>query len=48
MNRYFTKTFYRFFFGFLVILGVAFGVMAFTASLAPAQPAGVDTAPHPQ
>ena len=45
MNRYFTKTFYKFFFGFLVILAVAFGVMALTASVTPSP---VDTVAHPQ
>jgi hypothetical protein len=27
MNKYFTKTFFRFFFGFLAIIAVAFGVL---------------------
>jgi hypothetical protein len=45
VKRYFTKTFYRFFFGFLVILGVAFGVMALSASVIPSP---VDTVAHPQ
>jgi len=45
MNRYFTKTFYRFFLGFLAILAIAFGVMALTASVASSP---VDTVAHPQ
>ncbi len=32
MDRFFTKTFFRFFFAFLVIIGVAFGILLFTAS----------------
>ena len=36
MNKYFTKTFFKFFFGFLVIIAIAFGVLvgasAFSAS----------------
>ena len=35
MNRFFTKTFFRFFFVFLVIIGIAFGVMLYTASQVP-------------
>jgi len=36
MPRYFTKTFFKFFFAFLVIIAVAFGVMLVTASQIPA------------
>lgn len=32
MKRFFTKTFFRFFFVFLVIIGLAFGVMLYTAA----------------
>ena len=38
VNRYFTKTFFRFFFAFIIIIAVAFGVMLLTASQEPAQP----------
>jgi hypothetical protein len=27
MNKYFTKTFFKFFFGFLVIIAIAFGIL---------------------
>jgi lipopolysaccharide export LptBFGC system permease protein LptF len=35
MDRYFTKTFFKFFFAFLVIIAVAFGILLFTASQTP-------------
>ena len=35
MDRYFTKTFFKFFFAFVVILMVAFGILLFTASQTP-------------
>ena len=35
MDRYFTKGFFRFFFGFLIIIAVAFGILLFTASQTP-------------
>jgi lipopolysaccharide export LptBFGC system permease protein LptF len=35
MDRYFTKTFFKFFFAFLIIIAVAFGVLLFTASQTP-------------
>lgn len=38
MSRYFTKTFFKFFFVFIVIIALAFGVMLLTASQEPAQP----------
>lgn len=49
MNLYFTKTFFKFFFGFLIIIGVAFGVLI-GASLFVAQPApaAVDNLASPQ
>jgi hypothetical protein len=48
MNRYFTKTFFTFLVSFLLILGVAFGVMIFAAqsqqgSLPPASYAAGNT-----
>lgn len=33
MNRFFTKTFFRFFFSFLAIITVAFGVIVIASSL---------------
>jgi hypothetical protein len=35
MDQYFTKTFFKFFFSFLVIIGVAFGVIAVASSMEP-------------
>jgi hypothetical protein len=35
MNRFFTPTFFRFFFGFLFIIAIAFGVLLVTASQMP-------------
>jgi hypothetical protein len=35
MDRYFTKTFFKFFFVFVVIIGIAFGVLVFTAAQTP-------------
>jgi len=35
MDRYFTKTFFKFFFAFLLIIAVAFGILLFTASRMP-------------
>ncbi|MDE1925515.1 MAG: hypothetical protein KGH79_05100 [Patescibacteria group bacterium] len=32
MNRFFTKTFFAFFFAFLAIIGIAFSVMLYTAA----------------
>ena len=32
MNRYFTTGFFKFFFAFLIIIAIAFGVLLFTAS----------------
>jgi hypothetical protein len=32
MDKYFTRTFVRFFVGFVVIIGAAFGVLAVTSS----------------
>jgi len=35
MDRYFTKSFFKFFFVFLVIIAIAFGILLFTASQTP-------------
>jgi len=40
-SRYYTKTFRRFFIGFLCIIGLAFAVMLVAANSAP-QPSPVD------
>jgi hypothetical protein len=48
MNRFFTKTFFKFFFAFLVIIGVAFGVLLYAASQEPPQVAPVDNVALPQ
>jgi hypothetical protein len=38
MNRYLTPGFFKFFFAFLIIIAVAFGILLFTASQSPANP----------
>ncbi|HEV8666363.1 MAG TPA: hypothetical protein VN665_00760 [Candidatus Paceibacterota bacterium] len=38
MDRYFTKSFFKFFVAFLVIIAVAFGLLLFTASQATSSP----------
>ncbi|MES2203194.1 MAG: hypothetical protein V4474_02675 [Patescibacteria group bacterium] len=43
----FNKTFFHFFFGFLVIIGIAFAVMVVAGSYSPAAPA-VDNIATPQ
>jgi hypothetical protein len=45
MNRFFTKTFFKFFFAFLVIIGVAFGILLITANQ---NPNSVDNIALPQ
>ena len=45
MDRFFTKTFFKFFFVFLIIIGVAFGVLVYTAAQAPSP---VDNVALPQ
>lgn len=35
MDRYFTKGFFKFFFAFLVIIAVAFGILLLSASQEP-------------
>ena len=46
MNPYFTKTFIRFFVGFVVIIGVAFGVLSITSALD--APVPIDNLAAPQ
>ena len=46
MNRFFAKTFYKFFFSFLVIIAIAFGVMLVASSALPRAP--VDSVASPQ
>ncbi len=48
MDRYFTKTFVRFFVAFLVILGMAFGVIILASSEVPAPTEPVDNVALPQ
>jgi len=36
MDRYFSKTFFKFFFVFLIIIAIAFGVLLVSASHMPA------------
>lgn len=38
MDRYFTRDFYKFFFGFVTLIAVAFGVMIGTSVFAPETP----------
>ena len=45
MDRYFTKTFFKFFFGFLVIIAAAFGVIEISSVLAPTSAAYAATLP---
>lgn len=47
MNRFFTKTFFRFFFSFVVIVGIAFGIL-YVASSWPFGFSSVDTMAHPR
>ena len=47
MKRYFTPTFARFFFGFLVIIAVAFGIIMVASSQLP-RTAPVDNVALPQ
>ena len=46
IRRMFTKTFYRFFFAFVVIIGVAFGVLIITGLQSTPEP--VDNLAVPQ
>jgi hypothetical protein len=48
MERYFTKTFYRFFFTFIIILMVAFGVMIVVGNAMPVVPHGIDNTAAPK
>ncbi len=45
MNKYFTKTFFKFFFGFLIIIGVAFGLLIGASMFVPT-PMPVDNTAH--
>jgi len=45
MDRYFTKTFFKFFFGFLIIIAIAFGVLIGTSKIGSGP---VDTVAYPQ
>jgi hypothetical protein len=47
MERYFTKAFFKFFFGFLVIIAVAFGVLVVTSHMGPESPT-IDNTATPQ
>ncbi|HXK31668.1 MAG TPA: hypothetical protein VJZ94_02985 [Candidatus Paceibacterota bacterium] len=47
MDRFFTKTFFRFFFGFVVIIAAAFSVMIAASHLG-AQDDDLDSVAHPQ
>ena len=46
MNRFFTKTFVRFFIGFVVIIGIAFGVLIVTSQIP--NPADIDNVAAPR
>ena len=46
MNRFFTKTFIKFFVGFVVIIGVAFGVLIVTAQIP--KPVDIDNVAAPR
>ncbi|MGC9602288.1 MAG: hypothetical protein ABSE76_00885 [Minisyncoccia bacterium] len=48
MDRFFTKTFFKFFFAFLVIIGAAFGVLLYAASQESPQVSPVDNVALPQ
>ncbi|HVZ75667.1 MAG TPA: hypothetical protein VG934_00085 [Candidatus Paceibacterota bacterium] len=45
MDKYFTKTFFRFFLSFLVIIGAAYGVMCVASAMTPPH---VDITAHPE
>ena len=45
MNRYFTKTFFRFFIGFVAIVTIAFGVVVMVSNLSVPK---VDNVAHPR
>lgn len=48
MDKFFTKTFFRFLTTFLAILAIAFGVLTYTAHEMNAAPNPVDTTATPQ
>ena len=45
MQKYFTKTFFRFFFGFLVIIAVAFGILIAVSAF---NPTAIDNIAKPE
>ena len=48
MKSLFNKTFFKFFFAFLIILGAAFGVLLYSASKLPPAVSPVDNVALPQ
>ena len=48
MDKFFTKTFFKFFFAFLFIIAAAFGVLLYAASQEAPQVAPVDNVAQPQ
>jgi len=48
MGKLFTKTFFKFFFAFMLILGGAFGVLLYTSSEMPPAVHPVDNVALPQ
>ncbi len=48
MNRFFTKTFVRFLFGFLIILAIAFGIIIIVGQYLQHQPKNVDNVSRSQ
>ena len=48
MKPLFTKDFFRFFFAFLIIIAVAFGVLLYSASKVPPPASPVDNVAQPQ
>jgi len=47
-NRFFTKTFTKFFFGFILIIGGAFGVLIVASSVMPSRDGGIDNVATPK
>lgn len=48
MDKFFTKTFSKFFFAFLIIIGAAFGILLYAASQEPPAVSPVDNVALPQ
>lgn len=47
MNRFFTDDFFKFFFGFVAIIAIAFGVLLTSSVFGPAEPSADNIAsPH--